>query len=214
MLAEVVHRAAIQHEIYLETIVGVDKGAAFALAGKVGWNDDFAKLRAALDAAGMPQIVAQARRNLDDGERGMRTILGCGGSTPDPGCAVTLRYQHFVLRAFPKTETFAQMLAGFEIANADPRVVSVNPVQPQEDYTPIKDFELQMRMFGYLHSVYPNVHLSMHAGELFTGVAPPEYMHDVAHIRETIDIGHAERIGHGLDVLYEPDPQGLQTHPR
>jgi adenosine deaminase len=88
-------------------------------------------------------------------------------------------------------------------------VVSVNPVQPQEDYTPMKDFELQMRMFGYLHSVYPKVHLSMHAGELFTGVAPPEYMHDVAHIRETIDVGHAERIGHGLDVLDEPDPQGL-----
>jgi adenosine deaminase len=85
----------------------------------------------------------------------------------------------------------------------------VNPVQPQEDYTPMKDFELQMRMFGYLHSIYPKVRLSMHAGELFNGVAPPEYMHDVAHIRETIEIGHAERIGHGLDVLYEPNPQGL-----
>jgi hypothetical protein len=209
MLAEVVHRAAIQHEIYLETIVGVDKGAAIALAGKVGWNDDFAQLRAALDAAGMPAIVAQARRNLDEGERDMRKILRCEGVAPDPGCAVTLRYQHFVLRAFPKAQAFAQMLAGFEIANADPRVVSVNPVQPQEDYIPMKDFDLQMRMFDYLHSVYPKVRLSMHAGELFLGVAPPEDMYDVGHIRETIEVGHAERIGHGLDVLSEPDPQGL-----
>lgn len=209
MLAEVVHRAAIQHEIYLETIVGVDKGEAIKLAHKIGWNDDFAKMRAALDAAGMPRIVADAHRNLDDGERTMRKILGCDTATPDPGCTVTLRYQHFVLRAFPKAEAFAQALAGFEIADADPRVVSVNPVQPQEDYTPMKDFELQLRMFEYLHSVYPKVRLSMHAGELFNGVAPPEYMHDVAHIRDTIEIGHAERIGHGLDVLYEPDPQGL-----
>jgi adenosine deaminase len=208
-LAEVVHRAAIQHEIYLETILGVDKGASIELGHKLTWNDNFDTMRGALDAAGMPQIVAQARRDLDASERDMREILRCGSAIPDPGCDVTLRYQHFVLRAFPKAEAFAQMQAGFEIANADPRVVSINPVQPQEDYIPLKDFELQLRMFDYFHNRYPKVHLSMHAGELFLGVAPPEAMYDTAHIRDTIDIGHAERIGHGLDVLHEPDPQGL-----
>ncbi len=208
-IAEVTHRAAIQHEIYIETIVGVDKGEAIALASNVDYSDNFAKLRAALDAAGMPRIVADARRYLDEAERDRRRIQHCASATPDPGCDVTLRYQHFVLRAFPKKEAFAQMLAGFEIANADPRVVSINPVQPQEDYTPMKDFDLQMRMFAYLHSVYPKVRLSMHAGELFRGVAPPEYMYDSALIRKTIEVGHAERIGHGLDVLNEPDPQGL-----
>ncbi len=208
-LAEVVHRAAIQHEIYLETILGVDKGAAIELGSKLAWNDNFDTMRAALDAAGMPHVVAQARRDLDAGERDMRSILHCEGPTPDPGCGVTLRYQHFVLRAFPKAQAFAQMQAGFEIADADPRVVSINPVQPQEDYIPLKDFELQLRMFAYFHKLYPKIHLSMHAGELFLGVAPPEDMHDVAHIRDTIDVGHAERIGHGLDVLSEPDPQGL-----
>ncbi len=208
-MAEVTHRAAIQHEIYIETILGVDKGEAIGLASKIAYSDDFAKMRADLDAAGMPAIVADARRYLDEGERDRRAIQHCDGAAPDIGCSVTLKYQHFVLRAFPKKEAFAQMLAGFEIANADPRVVSVNPVEPQEDYTPMKDFALQMRMFGYLHSAYPNVRLSMHAGELFRGVAPPEYMHDNDLIRRTIEIGHAERIGHGLDVLDEPDPQGL-----
>jgi len=29
------------------------------------------------------------------------------------------------------------------------------------------------------------------------------------HIREAIELGHAERIGHGVDVLYESDPRGL-----
>jgi adenosine deaminase len=66
------------------------------------------------------------------------------------------------------------MQAGFEIANADPRVVSINPVQPQEDYTPLRDFELQLKMFDCFHRLYPNVHLSMHAGELFTGATRPE----------------------------------------
>ncbi len=209
-IAEVTHRAGIQHEVYLETIVGVDKGEAIGLASKIAYSDDFAKMKAALDAAGMPHVVADAHRFLDEAESERRQIQRCDSTTPDIGCDVTLRYEHFVLRAFPKKEAFAQMVAGFEIANADPRVVSVNPVQPQEDYIPMKDFDLQMRMFNYLHHVYPNVRLSMHAGELFDrGVAPPEYMHDYSLIRKTIEIGHAERIGHGLDVLYEPDPQGL-----
>jgi hypothetical protein len=209
MLAEVAHRAAIQHEIYLETMLTPDQGEAIGLGRKVGWNDDFAVMRARLDAAGMPSVVAHGRRNLDDGERRMRAILGCGGAHPDAACALTVRYQNQILRAFPKAEVFAQMLAAFEIASADSRVVGVNPVQPQDDYTPMHDFELQLRMFDYLHRIYPKVHLSLHAGELYPGLGKPEEMLEPSHIRDSIEIGHAERIGHGLDVLYERDPRGL-----
>ena len=41
------------------------------------------------------------------------------------------------------------------------------------------------------------------------GIGKPEEMESPSHIRETIEVGGAERIGHGLDVLYERDPQGL-----
>jgi hypothetical protein len=93
-----VHRAAILHELYLETILGVDKGASIELGRKVGWSDDFDTTRAALDRAGMPRIVAQARRDLDAGERDLRKILRCA-SAPDPGCDVTLRYQQVPTKA-------------------------------------------------------------------------------------------------------------------
>jgi len=204
-----VHRAAIQHEIYLETMLTPDQGAADALGRKVGWSDDFATMRARLDAAGMANAVAAGRRHLDDAEAAMRRILGCGGPHPDPGCAVTLRYQNQVLRAMPKAEVFAQMLAGFELASVDPRVVAVNPVQSQDDFTAMHDFELQLRMFAYLHRVYPKVHITMHAGELVPGLVPPEQLETPSHIRASIDVGAAERIGHGLDVLQERDPQAL-----
>jgi adenosine deaminase len=36
---------------------------------------------------------------------------------------------------------------------------------------------------------------------------PPAGLH--FHIREAIDLGHAERIGHGVDVMYEDEPQAL-----
>ena len=29
------------------------------------------------------------------------------------------------------------------------------------------------------------------------------------HIREAVELGHAERIGHGVDVMYEDDPKAL-----
>jgi len=138
----------------------------------------------------------------------MREILGCDGATPDVGCAVTLRYQNQVLRAFPREEVFAQMLAAFEIASVDARVVAVNLVQSQDEYRALHDFDLQMRMLDYLHGIYPKVHISLHAGELTPGeVKPSELL--TSHIRESIDVGHAERIGHGLDVMYERDAPAL-----
>jgi adenosine deaminase len=156
----------------------------------------------------MNQVVADGRKNLDDAETKMRAILGCDGAASDIGCGVTLRFQNQVLRAFPKEEVFAQMLAGFEIANADPRVVAVNLVQSQDEYRALHDFDLHMRMLDYFHGIYPNVHIALHAGELTPGEVKPEELW-ASHIRKSIEIGHAERIGHGLDVMYEKDAPGL-----
>ena len=79
-----------------------------------------------------------------------------------------------VLRAFPKEQVFAQMVAGFEIASADPRVVGINLVQSQDEFNALNDFDLQMRMLDYLHGVYPKVHITLHAGELTPGEVKPD----------------------------------------
>jgi adenosine deaminase len=62
-------------------------------------------------------------------------------------------------------------------------------------------------MVQYLHSVYPKVHISLHAGELAPGLVPPEGLR--FHVRQAVELGHAERIGHGVDVMYEQDPDKL-----
>ncbi len=69
------------------------------------------------------------------------------------------------------------------------------------------DYTLQMHMLDYLHSVYPQVHISLHAGELAPGMVPPEGLR--FHIRQAVELGHAERIGHGVDVMYEGDAPAL-----
>ena len=209
MLAEVVNRAGAQNEIYLETMLTPDQGDAIKLGRTLEWSDDFAAMRAKLLAGGgITQSVADGRQNLDQAEQKMQAVMGCGGKTPGPGCTVTVRYLNQILRAFPKEQVFAQLVAAFEIASADPRVVGVNLVQSQDEYRALHDFDLQMRMLDYLHGVYPKIHISLHAGELTPGEVPPEELL-ASHIRQSIEVGHAERIGHGLDVIYEKDAPGL-----
>ncbi len=78
---------------------------------------------------------------------------------------------------------------------------------PEDGYLSMSEYHRQMLMLDYLHSVYPKVHISLHAGELAPGLVPPEGLR--FHIREAVDLGHAERIGHGVDVMYENEPQSL-----
>ncbi len=205
-LAEVASRAAAQNEQYLELMVEV-LWPVMDLSKNLTWSGDFDRTREALLATGLNDGVAAASRTLDRAESQMRSRLRCGTPTADPGCRITIRYIATVLRAFPPAQVFAQTLGGFELASRDPRVVSVNPVQPEHDYVPRHDFSLHMKMFSYMHELYPKVRVTMHAGELAPGLVPPEDLR--FHIRDSIEIGHAERIGHGVDVMYESDPMGL-----
>jgi hypothetical protein len=208
-LAEIERRSAIENELYIETDLSPDKFKSMALGDRVGWTPNFDQMRAKLDAAGVPALVAESRTNLDEGIAGSRKILGCSGPTPDAGCNLTMRFIFQVLRDRPLAEVFAQIQTAFELANVDSRVVSVNPVESQDDYKALREYDEQMHMFGYFHKLYPKVKLTMHAGELRPGLVPPEDMYAPGEIHEAIEIAGAERIGHGLDVLYEHDPEAL-----
>jgi adenosine deaminase len=206
MLAEVRSRAAREHVQYLELMFNPDNGQAAGLGANLGWNDDLGKMRDQLLARGLQQIVADARQSLDKIEAAKRQELHCGTPQADPGCGVQARYLYQVARGLPKELVFAQILAGFEMASRDPRVVGLNLVMAEDWYIPIHDFNLHMQMLDFLHRLYPKVHITLHAGELTPVLAAPEEMF---HIRASIDQGHAERIGHGVDVMQEPDPAGL-----
>lgn len=207
MLAEAVSRAGREHVSYLELMLSPDNGGAARLGAGMGWNDDMTAQRQKLIDKEIARVVAAARINLDQGEAKMRSQLGCGSMNPDPGCSVTVRYQYEVHRSLSRDQVFAEMLAGFEMAGADPRVVGLNMVAPEDAYVPMRDFSLHMQMLDYLHQLYPKVHIALHAGELAPGLVPPEGLR--FHIRESIERGHAERIGHGVSVMYERDPLGL-----
>ncbi len=207
MLAEISIRAAAQQVSYIEVMAPVDDGLARRLGLQVAWSGDMAQMRQAVLAAGLREGLEQARRALDAADARRRELLRCEGATPDPGCAVTIRYLPPALRASAPGEVFTQLLAGFEMARLDPRVVGVNLVQPEDWAVSLRDFRLQMRMLDFLHAQYPEVGISLHAGELVEGLVPPEDLR--FHIRASIEQGHAQRIGHGAAVMHEDDAVGL-----
>src|SRR5438270_4275512 len=206
MLAEARSRAAAGHLQYLETMFNPDGGAAARLGASLGWNDDLSKLREQLLSGGPTKIVADAGRFLDGAEKNEQYELRCGQPQPEHGCNVEARYLYQVARGLPKEMVFAQILAGFEMASKDSRVVGLNLVMPEDAYLPIHAFNLHMRMLDFLHGLYPKVHITLHAGELTQNLVPPE---ELFHVRASIEQGHAERIGHGVDVMQESDPEAL-----
>lgn len=206
-LAEAASRAAADHLQYVELMQTVDGLQSALLGTKTGWNDDFGEMRKQLLAGKMSEIVAAARQRTDEDEAQKQKVLHCWTSEAQPGCQVTLRYLYQVLRGLPREQVFAQILFGFELARAEHRFVGLNLVMPEDWYVPMRDFDLHMREIEFLRKLYPEVHITLHAGELAVGLVPPEGLR--FHIRESIELAGAERIGHGVDVMHERDPLQL-----
>jgi adenosine deaminase/adenosine deaminase CECR1 len=65
----------------------------------------------------------------------------------------------------------------------------------------MRDYTLHMKMFRFLKAQYPEVKVSLHAGELSLGMVPPEGLR--FHIDQALNIAGADRIGHGIDLAHE-----------
>lgn len=118
-----------------------------------------------------------------------------------------VRFQTYVVRNDPAGFVFSGLYSSFAAASAGGKIVGVNIVGPENRPVAMRDYGLHMRMFAFLKQKFPNVKLSLHAGELTLGMVPPEGLQ--SHIRDAIEIAGANRIGHGVDVAHERDSTGL-----
>lgn len=116
---------------------------------------------------------------------------------------VTIRYKNFVKRFRSPTRLFSDILTAYISAEKSPWIVGVNIVAPENGETSMDDYWLHMQMFKFCEEKYPNVHNALHAGELILGMVLPEELG--WHISEAVYTAKAERIGHGVDVVYEQD---------
>jgi adenosine deaminase len=217
---EVASRAAAQNQQYLELMVVPPFSHALEIASQIGWSPElaqadpkaFAEFRQKLLDKGLRDEVAVDRKQVRAAEAQRKQLEHCGTAQAAPACQVEVRYIWTILRDFAPEQVFAQILLGFETVEAsmdakDDLWVGINLVRPEDDYVAMRDYTIQMKMVGYLHALYPEVHISLHAGELTLGLVPPEGLR--FHIRQAVELAHAERIGHGVDVMHEDGASGL-----
>jgi adenosine deaminase len=206
-LDEVAARAAAQNMQYLELMATPTWNRLNTITQDVDYRQDLGALRDALLAKDLTEDVPAARKFWDDAEAKRKELGRCGQPGEAPACEVELRYIYEVFRNTPKELVFAQALFGFELAAADPRVVAINFVGEEDGHGAMTDYAEQMHMVGYLRTVYPDVRVSLHAGELAPGLVPPEGL--CCHIRLAVENGQADGFGHGVDVMYEDQPYQL-----
>jgi adenosine deaminase len=219
---EVASRSAAENNQYLELMHTPTFSHAIQIAHQIGWNaklaqadpQAFAQFRQKLLDYGLRDEVPADLNEASQAETGRKQMEHCGTPQAAPACQVEIRYIYQVLRANAPEQVFAQTLLGFETVQAAQNAnagtwVGINFVQPEDGFIAMRDYTLQMKIVGYLHSIYPGVHISLHAGELAPGMVPPEGLR--FHIREAVELAGAERIGHGVDVMYEDRPRDLLT---
>ncbi len=202
ILAEIANRAGKQNNLYLELMVTADNNASGELGKSLGYHPDFAVMRdKLLSAPTFPSIVASVSSNITIDEQKKNKVLACDTKHAKKGCEVTIRYLYQVLREQAPEAVFAQLLTGFEAAGKDSRVVGINMVQPEDGTISMQDYKLHMQMVSFLHKLYPNVRISLHAGELTKALVTPEGL--TFHINDAVKVAGASRIGHGVDIANE-----------
>lgn len=203
MIAEVANRAGSQNIQLLELMISIQSKAIKRLGGDLKWgaSQNFEEGRQWLLENGLADVVIAGKKDLDAIELASRKRMNCGTSMAQLGCSVNVRFLVQTTRNGAPSQVFAQLAYAFELAKADPRVLGINLVSPEDTPNAMRDYNLQMSMIHYLSSISPNVKIALHAGELAFGDVPPENLRN--HISNAVRIAGASRIGHGVDIGYE-----------
>ncbi|MFQ5535323.1 MAG: adenosine deaminase [Sphingomonadales bacterium] len=214
MVTRAANRAGRQNELYLELMVTLEFARILTLTADLDWAGGIEAAYEALHKAGLGaqlgELVASARRSLDAAEEHRSRVLKCGTEDAEPGCEVEVRYLYQVIRTMPRNFVFAQNMLGFALTQQDERVVGLNLVAPEDYRVALRDYRLHMEMLDYLRRTVGPIDITLHAGELTLGLVRPDYLR--SNIRDAIEIGHAKRIGHGIDIVYEDNSPELLRH--
>ncbi|KTD35629.1 adenosine deaminase [Legionella moravica] len=203
LIADVIRTAAQQQEQYLELMDITDNANSLRFGELIKNTDNFdQKKKILLENKDFKNNIEQTVFESDRMLKEAHNELGCT-TTPDKEvCKVKIKVLYYVLREQPIDSVFAQALNAFEAVNLSKgNLVGVNLVQPEDGIISLRDYHKQMQIFDYLHKQYPNVNISLHAGELAPESVTPEDLR--FHIHDALTTGQAQRIGHGVSIAYE-----------
>lgn len=210
-LAEVAERADQQNILYLELMETTVLGELFPLVGGLKLSGDVAAdFQTMMDSpfgAKMPEFVKFVDSEIKAAQAKKVRLLGCDANPDAMGCDVEIRFIHQVVREFEPSIVFAQIMLGWAVMAEVEQVVGLNLVAPEDGFLALRDYSYHMRMIDHLYRTQGERNVTLHAGELTLGLVRPRQLR--FHIREAIELGHAKRIGHGIDIAYETDSEAL-----
>ncbi len=217
-IADVARRAADENQVYVETMFNLGTNVG-SLAASV-WSGT-------LTATDLPTFYSQLKANAQFATRltsdlnavtsagsGYRTALGCADANPPPACDVVVRFTAQVSRTGANDQIFGQLVSAFEMGAMSPQIVGVNLSSPEDNTSALNNYELHMAMLDFLYQTYTvtalsPMRVSLHAGELVPSILPPGSTANTFHIRRAVEVAHASRIGHGVDILSETNSAEL-----
>ncbi|MEA2988620.1 MAG: adenosine deaminase [Alphaproteobacteria bacterium] len=174
------------------------------LAAAIRGATDFSAMLDTLKLLGLERVVEDMRTQIADQVRRIEAVLDCDAERTRPGCNVRYRYIAQVSRNNPIEDVFVQTAAAAALVRAEPRVVALNFVAPEDYQIAVRDYGEHMRIVGFLAKDVP---VALHAGELWLGLVPPSDL--ASHIRAAVEVAGARRIGHGTALAFERDMEGL-----
>lgn len=203
MLAEVTHRAGRQNIVYLELMQSLGMLDAAKLGKATA--DLNAELGQRVDFAALDEIVNDVIVQVDAMEAQSNKVNGCGTDDASEGCGVTVRYLAQVLRTWDPQEVYAQTVLAYKLIKADPRIVGLNFVAPEDHPVALRDYKMHMQFIAEIGTLFPEQTkgITLHSGELALGLVPPEHLG--WHITEAIEVAGARRVGHAVDIAHTPD---------
>lgn len=214
-IADVLRRAADENQLHVETMFNMGRNigtlSASLFSGTLHPEDLPALYDSIINDPTFATELGQDLAVVNGAAQAYKTDLGCAGATPAAGCKVGVRFVAQVARTGPNDNIFGQLISAFEMAAQTPHIVAANLSSPEDDTTSLNNYGLHMAMLDFLYQKYvptglSPLHITLHAGELVPQYLPPAHANaNTFHIRDAVQIGHAERIGHGLDVLSETD---------
>ena len=186
ILTELCRKAKEENILYIETMFGAAnvEDSLSVLTHKMEKNNDydvlksgFAGLYEKYEENGLNELAKLYANSLDSFITNAKTngiIVRC----QIPGSR--LRNDHIL--------TFGKLMLAFKAIELTNNLAGVNFAGPEDAANALANYSLHMEMFRFLKEKYPNVNVSLHAGELATGKGAAKDEDLKFHIYEAITI--------------------------
>jgi adenosine deaminase len=218
MLVKLLKQAFRENVSYVETMVSFRSSAVLNLANLLSRqfpdpamfrdNRNYPAMYAALQSAGLQDLVAVAGHDIARYDQQVKTLLGCGTARQDPACDVVYAFQTTVNRnsSLPDKSAdlpkiFAQTAFSALLALNELRVVGVNLLSGEDLSVSMDNFATEMAFFSYFHDRFPTVNIALHGGEItpcFVGTGNQALK---SHLTGPVRAG-AKRLGHAVSFTY------------